>query len=268
MGVQTKIDTKNDYQTLHLAADRNPVWSDNNLEDSFAAFYFVKHRKCAISLILAARAIAFTATLGLLAALLHVSRDSTDFMLYYSHWAFVALATMYAAATTTSIAAYKNSQKYNLKTATIDDRNVANLPPIKIRVQWVAFNVACSSNLMASVAYWASVNARPDMLRADWRAATITSTAHFINSMLVMQEIIMCAIPVRLVDIYQPFIFTSCYGLFYCCYHYITDKNIYRYIDWNMYTLSGIAIMLLAIQTAFYLGICAVDRLKRKIKFL
>ncbi|QYC92699.1 Hypothetical protein Trvi_ORF130 [Trabala vishnou gigantina nucleopolyhedrovirus] len=165
-----------------------------------------------------------------------------------------------------------------------DDHENDKKMPWWVHLQWICFNVAVSSNLLATFIYFLAIAVNDNnnsgggsngsdgkniIIHANGNnvvnnyLSTIKTIVHLANSILAMSELLTCAVPVKLKNVYQPLAFVCSYGFFYW---YLTKKfqvNIYKFIkdQKEMYLLGCICCVILV---TFYLLIYIVNYIKFK----
>ncbi|AOL56842.1 hypothetical protein [Chrysodeixis includens nucleopolyhedrovirus] len=229
---------------------QNMIWG-GDITDQFSSCCLVSPREASQLIMLTTR-IASTLIMSLLiASAYYVATNKAEFFLYYSHWSMISLFVMFFAGAVTSF--FGRFEKNNG-----NDRL-----PWYVNIQWLFFNVACSSNLLTSAIYFIVIMVYKYHNNIS---SPVNNVIHFCNSLLVLFEVCVSSVPVRLKHVYQPLLFTLFYGFFLACYNYYTGDPVYRFLDWSngreMFKLSSCCVLLLL---TFYVILYTVHVVKEKV---
>lgn len=251
------------------------------MADRFAVFFYLNDREISIKVMILLRALGALLASGSLVLTFLVAADRCEYFTYYSHWCMLMAVGMFAFGIISSVAAHKRNRMIQLATTdaifesdTINCNDHLVLSPSAIvtkpnwlnYVQWTFNNVAISSNLLASVVYLMVLGKDSSMgSNKNFTTIVITSTAHIISLLAVIGELVMGAVPVRLIDIYQPLTFNVVYGIFYLAYRNTTNREIYSYIT-NANEMVLMATILMLLQIILYCLIFCVNYIKCKCK--
>ncbi|ACO53562.1 unknown [Euproctis pseudoconspersa nucleopolyhedrovirus] len=210
-----------------------PVWG-NRLADRFSAFYYTTQRRKSIVHMLFVRTLGLILAIALCAYVYLKARDKYGLSFYFrfSHWAFAIIALMYAAGLVSSLVEYISNGEF---VALYASRRL----PWYMRVHWIVFNVAVTTNLMLSVMYFLIFNACVfsavvgnysyccKIFETPHRI--VGSTVYVVSAILVTFELVLSAIPVRLIDFYQVLMYNIVYSLVLNVFQNYTQTNIYNF---------------------------------------
>ena len=132
-------------------------------------------------------------------------------------------------------------------------------------MQWILFNITISNAPLVTVIYWAVLF---PSISADAKGNAMDIMIHGANSSLILVELLVNAIPVRILHFYHPMLYAVCYLIFSTIYWAVDHSNvIYEYIlDWNhpintVIAAASILVYFVLIHFVFYW----ISRLKRFI---
>ncbi|ACI28748.1 agip46 [Agrotis ipsilon multiple nucleopolyhedrovirus] len=240
-------------EQFKLVVDKNEIgdgdgsWNKCRV-DKFAACYFVLFRSASIKIMLIARLGSVIISAILIAAALYNATNLNDFMLYYSHWSLVLLMCMFMSASTTSLMVdrLERNNRYHI--------------PSYVVLHRVLYNVACPANLLSSIVY-----AIITFTYANTTRTNINHVVHSVNSLLVIMEVTLNAIPLRLHHVYQPLLYTLSYAAFSAAYRYYTGRDIYKCLQWDdQQEMSKMCIGFMVILFVVYIVLYMVSFIKRK----
>nr|QBI90344.1 hypothetical protein [Trichoplusia ni single nucleopolyhedrovirus] len=226
----------------------NMIWG-GDITDRFSSCCLVSPRESSQLIMLTTRTASTLIMSLLIASAYYVAINKAEFFLYYSHWSMISLFMMFVAGAVTS---------YNGRFAEYHHKL-----PWYVNVQWLLFNVACSSNLVTTTIYF--------IVTAIYKyhnniSSPVNNVIHLCNSLVVLLEVCVSSVPVRLKHVYQPLLFTFLYGFFLVWYKYYTRDPVYKFLDWSngleMFKLSSCCIILLL---TFYVVLYTVHVIKEKI---
>lgn len=184
----------------------------------------------------------------LVAAALYDAEDPRDFMLYYSHWSLILLLFMFisAAATSMQVAKLKHCNRYHV--------------PRHVMVHRLLYTVACTANLVSSIVYVLITFSYSNNTKKP-----VNHVVHSFNSLLVLVEVVLNAIPLRLYHVYLPMLYTLMYAVFAAVYHHYTGREIYKCLQWdNQQEVSRLCIGFFIIMIAIYMVLYTVSFVKIK----
>lgn len=216
--------------------------------DKFAACYYVPLRKLSMKIMLVIRLGCALITTILLAGALYNAVSIKDFMLYYSHWSLLMLLFMFVSATATTllVARLERTNRYYV--------------PCYVVCHRLLYNVAGTANLVSSAVYVIILFLYKDSVRNP-----VNHVVHSFNSLLVIIEFAMNAIPMRLAHIYQPLLYTLGYCAFAAAYHYTTGEKIYKCLPWDsQQEMAKICLALMLILFVIYMLLYTIGFIKNK----
>lgn len=141
------------------------------------------------------------------------------------------------------------------------------------KLQWLLFNVAANNAVIVTVGYWSLLYPlmASDAGLVEGESGFINITVHLLNSVLMLMEVFMSALPVRLLHV----MYAASYGLVYLMMTLvmwlITKGYIYYFLDFNRPGLAVgfIFLLLLVVQPLvqlLYYGLYSLrDRLERRL---
>ncbi|AIZ48598.1 asb040 [Agrotis segetum nucleopolyhedrovirus B] len=220
--------------------------------DKFAACHFVLLRSASIKLMLISRLASVLITAILIVAALYNASNLSDFMLYYSHWSLLLLMCMFMSASTTSLLVdgLERNNRYHI--------------PSYVILHRVLYNVACPANILSSIVY-----AIITFTYVSSTKSSINHVVHSINSLLVIMEVTLNAIPLRLHHVYQPLLYTLSYAAFSATYRYYTGRDIYRCLQWDdQQEMSKMCIGFMVLLFVVYIVLYMVSFIKMKCSSL
>ncbi|AKC91644.1 hypothetical protein [Lambdina fiscellaria nucleopolyhedrovirus] len=230
-------------------------------EDRFTTFFFIPERDRSMRIMLGVRvASLFIATVAF-SLTYYVAKRKGDFFLYYSHWSFVALMLMLSLGITSSACAYAHRRFAYIDRFDIRRRHLKWY----VRMQWCAFNVACCTNMLTSVAYFIMTGALGNRNGKQYANVVITSSAHFINSALVFVELLTSGVPVRWRDFYQPMLFNVAYGVFFVASSQLMGRPVYEKFT-SVHDLTLLSLCFIIIMSVCYCLAWSVNAVKCNYK--
>ncbi|GFO44002.1 protein rolling stone [Plakobranchus ocellatus] len=103
--------------------------------------------------------------------------------------------------------------------------------PLLSQVTWLLYNIINCSNILSTAWFWA--------VTYDSHTYAVEIVAHLINSVFVISNLLVSAMPVRLIHGVYPVIYTGLYIAFTAIYHAVDGSDvhgksdIYPQLDWN-----------------------------------
>ncbi|QEI03694.1 hypothetical protein [Rachiplusia nu nucleopolyhedrovirus] len=189
-----------------------------DITDAFSTSYLISPRQASISIMLTTRIASLVITGLLTTSAYYVAADKIDYFLYYSHWSLFLLFSYFTIASITSLI-------YRLREA-----DYHYTLPWFVQLQWILYNVVCSSNLLTSSIYYIVMLVYKNNNNLT---SPVNNVIHLFNSMLVIVEVFVSSIPVRLRDAYQSVVYTLFYGCFLATYHWKTGEIVYKFLNWS-----------------------------------
>lgn len=135
-----------------------------------------------------------------------------------------------------------------------------------MKAQWCIYNIALPNAVLVTLIYWLVLY--PQLQAIGFETSFIDISLHGLNTVFMLIEQYLGAIPSRILHVYQPMLYGVVYVLFFTILWAINGdaEIIYRYIlDWTHpgYTVASICgILLFFIATQ--LGLFVVYRLQQK----
>ncbi|AGR56875.1 HESP123 [Hemileuca sp. nucleopolyhedrovirus] len=216
--------------------NENVTWG-KCVRDLYAVCFLVsnKHKSYVVMLLL--RTFGLLVSMVMFGAAYYIARDRFDFFIYYSHWVLLLLIFMFTTGMITSAIMYSKRHVYKtISSGDVDDAgfhrnnhnkyNYGSLPWY-MKLQALIFNVTISSNVVVTIIYLVTMLIDPQSRRTDNAGFIVNTTVHVTNSILVLCELVLSAIPIRLESILHPIMFNILYGIFYLVYQHYTTKTIY-----------------------------------------
>ncbi|AHH82704.1 ORF-115 [Buzura suppressaria nucleopolyhedrovirus] len=255
----------------------SPVWGAKTV-DRFVVFFYLNDRRMSIKIMILLRILGALLAFGSSSLTFLIAVDRREYFTYYSHWCMIMAIGMFAFGIYSSVAAHKQDRMMRLATTDAifasndtecDDCLELSTATVLLNwyhyVQWSLNNLAISSNLVTSIVYFMMLNNSSTLRDKNFTTIVITSAAHIINSLAVIGELIMGAVPVRLSDIYQPLAFTILYGIFYLAYKSITGREIYSFIT-SADEMVFLATVMILLQIVIYCLTYCFDFIKCRCK--
>lgn len=245
--------------------------------DRFSVHFFTAERHKSIRTMLIWRGVMLILSAAIVCATFEIAIDKREYFLYYSHWSFIMLIMMFATGFVASLVAYMNKNKYELTATATTNANNAKVRylqnynkyvrlPWYVHLQWIFFNIACSVNLLTTIAYFIIIMTYNRCAERIPIVYEINVFAHTFNSVLVLSELIMSGVPIRLHYIYQPMIFTSMYGVMSYLYSYYTDVVIYKMYNFNLNEVPIVGFLFMVMLATLYIITYAIDYIKCECK--
>ncbi|QAT90322.1 hypothetical protein KM622_gp036 [Spodoptera exempta nucleopolyhedrovirus] len=215
--------------------------------DKFAACYFRSLRSESMKIMLVSRSISAFVTVILIAVAMYDAISLRDFALYYTHWSLATLLIMFTSAAITSLVVAQ--QFYN---------NLYYIPGY-VLFHRVMYNVACTANILSTVGYF--------IIIATYGNGTkpVNYIIHTLNTLLVMIEVALNAVPMKLFHVCQPLMYTLLYGVFIATYHHFTGETVYKCLKWqDQQEMSKLCIAFLTLMFVIYMVLYTVSFIKNK----
>nr|QNH90695.1 maco-B 47 [Mamestra configurata nucleopolyhedrovirus B] len=149
----------------------------------------------------------------LIAFAIYYAPNQVHFWLYFSHWSLLLLLVMFLW-----------GSAITLRVTQSEDDDVAWC----YRVYGVLFRVACAANILSSIIYFCITFSYVDSVKRP-----VNHVIHTVNSLAALAEMFANAVPVRLIQVYQPVLFTVSYGIFLATFHFVTGEAVYKCLNWN-----------------------------------
>ena len=217
--------------------------------DPFAACYYMKSRKVSMKIMLIARSFLSLIAASLIAAAVYDSSNRKDFMLYYTHWSLITLVSMFVAGSVVCLLGI--GRRYS----------TPNYVPRHVRLFNILYNVACTTTILSTIVYFIMTFTYSATVKRP-----VNHVIHSVNSLLVVIEMLANAVPVRLVDVYQPMLFTLTYGTFGIVYHHYTGNFIYNSLaKESQDEILKLALSFLILMFAVYMLIYVISFIKNKM---
>jgi hypothetical protein len=183
----------------------------------------------------------------LVAFAIYYAPNHRDFWLYYSHWSLMLLLVMFVWGSAVSLTL--NGKRPN------DDR-----PTWYARLYGVLVRVTCTANLLSTAIYFIIT-----FSFANSTKRPVNHIVHTANSLAVLVEVVAGAVPIRLVQVYQPLLYTLAYGAFAALYHHYTSEAIYKCLHWdNQIEMSRYCTGIISLMFAMYMLMYTIRFIKFK----
>lgn len=205
------------YNTVIMSAfdvayDHPFLWRATR-ENHYVACSCIKLLPPSIKVMLTLRMGMAVITTILIASAIYYAPNQMHFWLYFSHWSLFLLLVMFLW-----------GSAITLRTTQTEDNGVAWC----YRVYGVLFRVACAANILSSIIYFYITFSYADSVKRP-----VNHVIHTVNSLAALAEMFANAVPVRLIQVYQPVVFTLAYGVFLATFHFVTGEAVYKCLDWN-----------------------------------
>ncbi|AYN44991.1 se31 [Alphabaculovirus alterspexiguae] len=215
--------------------------------DKFAACYFRASRSESMKIMLISRLVSATITATLIAVAIFDAVNLRDFALYYTHWSLATLLIMFTCGAITSLVVAQ--QFYN---------NLYHIPGYVV-LHRILYNIACTTNILSSIGYFIVIYTYGN------GAKPVNYVIHTLNSLLVIVEITLNAIPMKLFHVFQPLAYTLFYGIFIATYHYFTGETVYKCLKWHdQQDMSKLCIAFLTLMFVIYIVLYTISFIKNK----
>ena len=164
----------------------------------------------------------------------------------------------------------KNTDLAVIESESESHRQVPAAMPIAYKLQWLLFNVAANSAIIATVGYWSLLVpfAGADSSLVEGKSGFINLTVHGLNAIMMLTEICISALPVRLLHVIYAALYGIVYMLMTLVLWLITKKSIYYFLDFNYPGLAAgfIISLLLVIQPLVQLLCYGLYRLRGRLQ--
>jgi len=141
----------------------------------------------------------------------------TRWFLYFTNWSFFILNVSLLHQMSLSIWGYVSLR-----------RDPSELTSMRwfLRVGWLLYNIAGCLSLTVFVVYWALLYTAGDVIDA------VNITTHNINSLCVIADLLISAIPLRLLHFIHALPVGVMYMIFNIVYAFLEDDVVYDILDW------------------------------------
>ncbi|ADB84378.1 hypothetical protein [Apocheima cinerarium nucleopolyhedrovirus] len=212
----------------------NENWQPETLLERFSICWFEPNRQKSMKAMITIRFICFLLSLTMIGTTFLTALHKGEYFLYYSNWALIVMAAMFATALINTIVAHKQRKStnvYSLNCQSIGIIEEYKHLPWYIKLQWMLFNMAICVNLLTTMTFLFSMNVYLNSIKNLGNSViTINILSHTINSVLVIIELICAGIPVSFVFMFVPCVFNCVYAILYTTYKHVVGKKIYKFI--------------------------------------
>jgi hypothetical protein len=200
---------------------------------------------------------------------------------WLTNWSFLLLTShMVLAAAITVLFSFKRGrcfQRWSLRSSIYSflpdtelDAASSAIPPSPmpwyIKLEWLLYNVSTVAAIMVTVIFFSALY---PMLNPDGGLYWGDGTMHMSNSILVLLDLFLCAIPIRLLHGFYCFIYGMIYALFSIIYWAVDSRNVLypKVLDWNHPVQTGGLVIFLGLIVIplLQLSFFGLYRLKIKI---
>nr|AFH58988.1 hypothetical protein Sf38 [Spodoptera frugiperda multiple nucleopolyhedrovirus] len=217
--------------------------------DKFAACYYIDPRRASMKTMALFRLASFFIAAALIVAAIYEASNRNDFMLYYTHWSLLALMIMCFSGSLTSI--FIMQQTYG---------NIIYIPKHAV-VFRTLYNIACTANIVSTIGYFVITFTYPNATKK-----VINHVIYSANTLLVLMEVIVNAVPMRLFHVYQPLLYTLAYATFAYLYHHYTGRAIYKCLEWeDQRELTKLTIGFIILMFVVYMFLYVISFIKNKM---
>ena len=124
-----------------------------------------------------------------------------------------------------------------------------------MKIQWILYNISLPTSLLVTIVFWGVLYTTNPNITIDVYNASV----HSLNTVFMLIEQYVGAIPTRLLHVYQPATYSLSYVLFSIIIFFVDGTVLYRLVlDWNhpgvtIGVIGGIVLFYLVSQLVFYL---------------
>ncbi|XP_064632435.1 protein rolling stone-like [Lineus longissimus] len=119
--------------------------------------------------------------------------------------------------------------------------------PWYMKMSWILLNVSAVAAILVSIVYWGALYPQMSKASADI-GFIIDFNLHAVNSIVILLEMFICAIPIRLMHFIYPMVYGFAYVVFSLIFWaYDNSRVIYpKVLDWNHPGITAIVIVVIA----------------------